>query len=78
MGDIDLATNTRHQYFIKRLKELGMYDADSDYEGMIGKAVEELSATFATQGHSGFSAGLTMYMFTTLMDEYTSGEKLLK
>jgi hypothetical protein len=63
-------TSVRHQFFIKRLHELGMYDKDSDYEGMLGQAVEELSATFAKQGHSGFSAVVTVGLFNQLMDEY--------
>lgn len=65
-----LKTSKRHQFFIKRLKELGMYDKDSDYDGMIGKAVEELSATFAGQGHSGMSANITCELFMQLMREY--------
>ncbi len=60
----------RHELFIKRLKELGMYDEDSDYEGMIGEAVEELSKTFGEQGHSGMSASVTLGLFNQLMTEY--------
>jgi hypothetical protein len=33
-------TSEMHKFFVKRLKELGMYDKDSDYDGMIGNAVE--------------------------------------
>ena len=64
------STSVRHAFFIKRLKELGLYDADSDYDGMIGEAVEELSKTFANQGHSGSSAAITMSVFNQLMYEY--------
>lgn len=63
----------RHQYFISRLKVLGMYDKDSDYDGMIGKAVEELSLTFANQGHSGASADSTLQLFNHLMGEWNAG-----
>ena len=63
-------TSTRHALFIKRLRELGMYDKDSDYDGAIGRAVEELSAVFADQGHSGMSAQVTRELFNYLMDEW--------
>ena len=65
---------TRHEFFIKRLKELGMYDDDSDYNGMIGKAIEELSDVFGNQGHSGMSAQITMGLFNQLMDEWGKPE----
>ena len=63
----------RHELFKKRLAELGMYDDDSDYDGMIGEAVEELSAVFGEQGHSGASAGITIGLFNKLMNEYNDG-----
>ena len=53
----------RHEYFKKRLNDLGMYDQDSDYEGMIGNAIEELSEVFSNQGHSGGSASITIALF---------------
>lgn len=63
---------SRHEYFQKRLKDLGVTDADADYNGMIGKAVEELSYTFSNQGHSGASAEMTMDLFNVLMKEWTT------
>ena len=63
---------TRHEFFMKRLNEMGLYSKDSDYEGATGKCVEELSETFASQGHSGMSAELTLAVFNLLMDEYKS------
>ena len=65
-----IVTSTRHQFFKKRLQELGMYDKDSNYDGMIGQAVEQLSELFALQGHSGMSATTTLGLFNQLMDEY--------
>ena len=62
----------RHRLFRKRLTELGMFDKDSDYDGMIGEAIMELSETFSNQGHSGMSALLTISLFTQLMGEYNS------
>lgn len=61
---------SRHRFFCRRLAELGFYAPDSDFDGMIGKAVEALSETFASQGHSGMSAALTLDVFNKLMDEY--------
>jgi hypothetical protein len=63
----------RHEMFKKRLQELGCYakdDADGVYDGMIGEAVEELSETFANQGHSGMSANIVTGLFASLMKEY--------
>jgi hypothetical protein len=65
-----IETSARHKFFKEKLREMGMYDIDSDYDGMIGRAVEELSATFAGQGHSGMSAAITISLFNKLMDEY--------
>lgn len=47
----------------KELKLAGLFDKDSDYDGMLGKAVLELVKVFAKQGHSGFSANLTLQIF---------------
>lgn len=48
---------------IKELKMAGLYDKDSDYNGMIGKSVEELLKVFQSQGHSGFSASIVASIF---------------
>jgi len=45
------------------LRRAGLYAQDSDYNGMIGDAVEKLVATFAEQGHSGMSAEITLAAF---------------
>ncbi len=57
---------------INELKLAGLYDADSDYDGMIGEAVEELLLVFQKQGHSGFSAPHVASIFQRLV----SGETL--
>lgn len=62
---------TRHQFFVERLKQLGVFDKDSDYAGMLGESVKELSKVFEKQGHSGQSAVLTVQLFTQLMDEWS-------
>lgn len=64
---------TRHEYFIKRLKEMGAFDKDAAYGGMIGKAIEKLSLCFEGQGHSGFSAGITNQLWGQLMKEWGDG-----
>jgi hypothetical protein len=69
-------TENRHSFFIRRLKELGLYDADADYGGMIGKAVEDLSLSWSKQGHSGMSAEITLAVFNEIMDEYSCGTSL--
>jgi len=62
----------RHEYFKKRLKELGVLDKDSDYNGSIGKWVRQLSSVFSKQGHSGTSAEITIDLFNQLMSEWKS------
>jgi hypothetical protein len=44
----------------------GLFDEDADYGGAHAKAVMELIETFANQGHSGMSAGITLELFHTL------------
>lgn len=50
----------------KELKKAGLFDKDSDYDGMLGEGVLELITTFANQGHSGFSAQMTRELFYKL------------
>lgn len=45
------------------LRTAGLFDKDSDYDGMIGDAVKDLVRVFADQGHSGYSAALTLDVF---------------
>ena len=54
------------EYAKKELEAAGLFDKDSDYSGMLGDAVMELVETFAKQGHSGFSAHLTIDIFRTV------------
>lgn len=49
------------------LQLAGLFDKDSDYDGMLGKAVLELAKCFSNQGHSGFSANMTLDIFDKLM-----------
>ena len=50
----------------RELKAAGLYDEDSDYGGMLAKGVESLIRSFSRQGHSGFSAGMTITLFEKL------------
>lgn len=47
----------------RELELAGLFDKDSDYDGMLGEAVLELVKVFAKQGHSGFSAAMTLKLF---------------
>lgn len=52
---------------IDELKRAGLFDKDSDYEGMLGEAVQELLLVFQKQGHSGYSAQATASIFYKLI-----------
>ena len=49
------------------LTKAGLFDSDSDYDGMLGEAALELVEKFADQGHSGFSAAMTIDIVSRLM-----------
>jgi len=48
----------------EELTRAGLFDEDSDYGGMLGTAVLELVEKFSEQGHSGYSAGMAVSLFT--------------
>ena len=48
------------------LEIAGYFDQDSDYGGMLAKAVMELMEVFSNQGHSGMSAAMTLELFSKL------------
>ena len=50
----------------EELRRAGLFDDDSDYAGMLGKAVVALVKVFAEQGHSGFSAHRTLELFNVV------------
>ena len=52
----------------RELETIGMFDKDSDYEGMIGHAVMELIELFEKQGHSGASASIVRNLFNKVAD----------
>lgn len=55
------------EHALREVTKAGLLDADSDYGGMLGKAVVELVEVFSKQGHSGFSAGLALSIFEKLV-----------
>lgn len=48
------------------LTRAGLFDKDSDYDGMMGDAVMKMIDQFAGEGHSGFSAGMALSLFEKL------------
>ncbi len=55
-------------YAKMELEFAGMFDKDSDYDGMLGDAVMELVKVFSKQGHSGCSAAMTLALFRKVAD----------
>lgn len=51
---------------VEELERAGLFDEDSDYEGMLGRAIEQLLKVFQRQGHSGASAGIVSLLFYKL------------
>ena len=51
----------------RNLELAGLFDKDSDYNGMIGKAVMKLVDVHCNEGHSGFSHGLTIHVFNEVI-----------
>ncbi len=47
----------------RELRRAGLFDEDSDYRGMLGRAVMKLIRAFADEGHSGGSAMMTLSVF---------------
>lgn len=48
----------------EELKRAGLFDKDSDYGGMLGDAIMKMVKVFADEGHSGFSAGTAINIFS--------------
>jgi hypothetical protein len=56
----DIDDNPLVKHAEDELRLAGLFDEDADYDGMIGNAVLDLMRVFASQGHSGASAYMTM------------------
>lgn len=48
---------------MRELTQAGFFDADSDYDGMLGPAVLRLVQTHAKENHSGFSSSIALSLF---------------
>lgn len=56
------------QHAERELRLAGLFDKGSDYDGMLADAVLDLVRVFSLQGHSGFSAKLTLKYFGIVAD----------
>lgn len=54
-------------YARQELELAGLFDKDSNYDGMLGEAALELVKVFAKQGHSGMSASIVTSLVEKLM-----------
>lgn len=54
-------------YAKSELERAGLFDKDSDYEGMIGTVVMQIIEVFSAQGHSGMSAELVTQILEKLL-----------
>jgi len=52
------------------LETHGLFDKDSDYDGWLGKSVEEVWHFIAKQGHSGGSAARTFQLLQMIYEAY--------
>lgn len=50
------------------LRKAGLFDSDSDYNGMIAEAVMKLVKTHAEEGHSGMSHAVTLRVFNKVVN----------
>lgn len=47
----------------REMRRAGLFDKDSDYDGMLGPAVLKMVEAFAGEGHSGYSASRALAIF---------------
>lgn len=51
----------------KNLEMAGLFDKDSDYNGMLGEAIMRLVDTHFNEGHSGMSHQLCVHLFNKVI-----------
>lgn len=70
LNNLNVNENQEESNLVSRardeLKRAGLYDADSDYNGMLAHAVLDLIKKFSSQEHSGASAVMTSELFRKL------------
>ena len=54
------------QHAERELRAAGLFDPDSDYGGMLAESVMRLVRVFASEGHSGMSAAMSLDLFCRL------------
>jgi len=52
----------------EEMRRAGLFDADSDYNGMVAGAVMKLVEVHAKEGHSGMSHALTLDVFNRVVN----------
>lgn len=67
-GNWDKEKSNLYQHALHELKLAGLFDEDSDYGGMIGKAVMDMVEAFCKQGHSGGSASIFLQIMPKLLN----------
>lgn len=63
------------QFAKQYLEEVGAFDADSNYGGMLGGAIMSLVEAHSKEGHSGMSAEITNEAFYDLNNAYAGTGK---
>ena len=66
MNNTDLDESPMIAWAEAELRRAGLYDADSDYDGMLAEEVMRLIRDFCGRGHSGGSAYATLDLFARL------------
>ena len=74
VGPLETSTSGLVAHAQRELTLAGLFDEDSDYGGMLGEAALDLIRLFASQGHSGFSAGMMADIVHRLMQYQTLTE----
>lgn len=64
-----------NQFAKEYLEDVGAYDKDGNYGGMLGGAIMKLVEAFSGEGHSGMSAHITNEAFYDLNNAYSSTGK---
>ena len=67
-GSVHFINENLTDFAKDELQKAGLFDKDSDYDGVLGDAVLDLVKTLAGQGHSGTSAQMTAEIFNRLVN----------
>lgn len=67
MSDTTTEDSTLVGHAERELRLAGLFDDDADYGGAIAEAAMQIVRTFASQGHSGGSAAMTLAIVEKLL-----------